>query len=49
MSKENAEQIKEKIREQLNTAIKKGNYLDDQDAILINKFLNKIKNEISSK
>ena len=49
LSKENVEQIKDKIREELNTAIKKEKYLDDQDAILINKFLNKIKREISSK
>tara|TARA_B100000315_G_C14450385_1_gene528818 strand:+ start:600 stop:860 length:261 start_codon:yes stop_codon:yes gene_type:complete len=49
MSKENVGQIKNKIREELNTAIKKENYLNDEDAILINKFLNKIKKEISNK
>tara|TARA_B100000029_G_scaffold496288_1_gene562414 strand:+ start:1409 stop:1672 length:264 start_codon:yes stop_codon:yes gene_type:complete len=47
ISKENSEQIKNKIREEMRNAIKKENYLDKEDAILINQFIEKIKSELS--
>ena len=45
-STENVNQIKEKIKEEMQNAIKKENYLDPEDAKLINKFLKKLQNEI---
>jgi hypothetical protein len=48
-SKENIELIKKKIRSELNYAIKKDKYLDENDAKLINDFLKKIKNELHNK
>ena len=45
-SKENVELIKKKIRSELNYAIKKDKYLDENDSKLINDFLKKIKNEL---
>lgn len=45
-NKEEIEFIKEKIRFELKSAIKKENYLNKEDAILIKKFLIKINNEI---
>jgi len=45
-NKEKIEFIKEKIRFELKSAIKKENYLNKEDAILIKKFLIKINNEI---
>ena len=47
-NKEKIEYFKDKIRGELNNALKKENYLKKEDAILINKFLSKIKKEISS-
>ena len=45
-SKENVELFKNKIREEMLTAIEKENYIDDEDAILIKKFLKKVKSEL---
>ena len=46
-SKENILIIKEKIREEINSSIEKDQILNKEDAILIKKFLNKIKDEIN--
>ena len=46
-SHENLLHTKNKIREELQNAIKKDRYLNEDDAILIKKFLNKIKSEIN--
>ena len=48
-SKENVELIKKKIRSELDYAIKKDKYLDENDAKLINDFLKKIKNELNNR
>lgn len=45
--KQNVENIKEKIRKELRSAIQKDKMLNDSDTLLIKKFLLKIKNEIS--
>ncbi len=47
-SKENIEIIKSKIRDELKTAVNKENYLTQEDAKLINDFLNKIKKELNN-
>ena len=47
-SKENIENIKNKIREELRNAVEKENYLSDDDAKLINEFINKLKQELSN-
>ncbi len=47
-SKENIEIIKSKIRDELKTAVNKENYLTQEDAKLINDFLNKIKKELDN-
>ena len=47
-SKENIEIIKNKIRDELRTAVGKENYLSMEDAQLINKFINKLKQELSN-
>ena len=46
-SKENIENIKNKLRDELKSAVKKENYLGQEDAKLINEFLNKVKKELS--
>ena len=46
-SKENIENIKNKVRDEMKNAISKENYLTPEDAILINKFINKLKKELS--
>tara|TARA_Y100001935_G_C16914916_1_gene317986 strand:- start:154 stop:408 length:255 start_codon:yes stop_codon:yes gene_type:complete len=46
-SHENLLHTKNKIREELQNAIKKDRYLNEDDAALIKKFLNKIKSEIN--
>ena len=46
-SKENIENIKNKIRKELRNAVEKENYLSDDDAKLINEFINKLKQELS--
>ena len=45
-SKGNVNQIKEKIKEEMQNAIEKDNYLNPEDAKLINKFLMKLQKEI---
>ena len=45
-SKENIEFIKNKIRDEINAAIKKDKLLDEQDKKLINNFIKKIKKEL---
>ena len=45
-SKVYVNQIKEKIKEEMQNAIEKENYLNPEDAKLINKFLKKLQNEI---
>ena len=47
-SKENIENIKNKIRKELRNAVEKENYLSPDDAKLINDFLNKLKQELSN-
>ena len=47
-SKENIEIIKNKLRYELKTAVNKENYLTQEDAKLINDFLNKIKKELNN-
>mgnify|MGYP000639537512 FL=1 len=45
-SKESVEIIKTKIRKEMQNAIDKDDYLNDDDAVLINKFLRKIRSEL---
>ena len=47
-SQENIENIKDKIRNELKNAISKENYLTQEDATLINKFINRLKKELSN-
>ena len=47
-SKENIENIKEKLRDELRNAISKENYLKPDDAKLIKEFINKLKKELSN-
>ena len=47
-SQENIENIKDKIRDELKNATNKENYLTQEDAALINKFINKLKKELSN-
>jgi ABC-type dipeptide/oligopeptide/nickel transport system permease component len=47
-SKENLENIKNKIRKELTNAVEKENYLNADDAKLINEFINKLKQELSN-
>lgn len=47
-SKENIENIKNKIRKELRNVVEKENYLSDDDAKLINEFINKLKQELSN-
>ena len=49
VSKENVEYVKNKIRNEIKNAEKKDRYISDEDAILINKFLNKIKSDLKTK
>ncbi len=46
-SKENIENVKNKLREEMKNAVKKENYLNEEDAKLINQFINKIRQELS--
>ena len=46
-SKESVDKIKDKFREELKNAVEKKNYLNQEDAKLINDFINKIKKELS--
>ncbi len=45
-SKENIDSIKDGLRTQINDAIKKDDLIKEEDKILINKFLDKIKKEL---
>ena len=45
-SKENIDSIKDKLRSQINDAIKKEDLIKSEDAALINQFLEKIKKEL---
>jgi len=47
-SKERIEFIKKKLREEMEKGLEKDNILDEKDAVLINKFLFKIKKELNS-
>ena len=48
VSKENVEIIKDKIRDEIRNAINKERYLSEQDAQLINDFLDKIKTDLKN-
>ncbi len=45
-SKENIELVKSKMRKEIQNAIEKEDYINDQDAILIKNFIKKIKSEL---
>ena len=45
-SKENIEVVKNKIRKEMRSAVKKERILNEEDALLIKQFLNKINSEI---
>ena len=45
-SKENLENAKSKVREELKNAIQKDRYLSEEDAVLISDFMKKIKSEL---
>ena len=47
-SQENVSSIKDKIREELNNAIAKDQYINKEDAILINKFIKKIREDLNN-
>ena len=46
LSRENLVQIKMKIRKEMENAVQKENYLQPEDAKLINQFLKKLQSEI---
>ena len=48
ISKEGRKESINKLRDELKKAIKKERYLSKEDALLINEFINKIKNEVES-
>tara|TARA_B100000945_G_C20295626_1_gene555480 strand:+ start:447 stop:713 length:267 start_codon:yes stop_codon:yes gene_type:complete len=48
-SKENIEYIKDKVREEMKNAINKDKYFEEQDAILLRNFLDKISSELKIK
>ncbi|OUW59538.1 MAG: hypothetical protein CBD57_00375 [Candidatus Pelagibacter sp. TMED197] len=47
-SKENIEMIKEKIKNQMEIAINKDEFIKKEDAELINKFINKIQKDLKN-
>lgn len=47
-SKENIELIKNKIRDEINTAIKKDKLLDERDKKLISDFIEKLRKELQN-
>ncbi len=49
ISKEKVESIKLKIKNEMKTAINKENFIKPDDAILINKFLDKIKSDLEKR
>ena len=46
-SKENIENVKNKLRKEMKNAVEKENYLNEEDAKLINQFINKMRQELS--
>ncbi len=46
ISKEKAEDLKIKIKEEMQNAIDKENFIKKEDAVLINKFIEKIKKDL---
>jgi hypothetical protein len=46
-SKENAEQFKNKVREEMKNAVNKDDFIDKEDAMLINKFFSKIRADLA--
>lgn len=48
VSKENVEYIKKKLRDEMQNVDSKDRYISKEDAILINKFLNKIKSDLKA-
>ena len=47
-NKENLEQIKNKIRDELQKGVNKERILEKDDAILLNQFINKIREELGT-
>ena len=47
-NREKVEFFKSKIRDEMRNAIKKDNYLNNEDAILIKEFIDKVKSDLSS-
>ena len=47
-SQENIENMKNKLRDELRSAVSKENYLSPEDAKLINDFINKVKEELAN-
>lgn len=48
LTKEGRKEMVTSIKNEIRKAIKKENYLDQEERILINEFINKIKNELKS-
>ena len=48
-SKENVNFLKDKIRQEIENGLEKENYLNKEDAKLLNDFINKIKSELIAK
>ena len=48
VSKENIEKIKDDLRNQLYTAIEKDEFINKEDAELINAFINKVKKDLKN-
>ena len=48
VSKENIEKIKDDLRNQLYTAVKKDEFINKEDAELINAFIDKIKKDLKN-
>lgn len=46
LSKDSIQILKDKIKDELKTAVEKENYIKPEDAKLLNKFLNKIKSDL---
>ena len=47
ISKEKAEELKNLIREEMQNAINKENYIKPEDALIINQFIEKVKNDLN--
>ncbi len=48
-SKENIEILKSKIKDEMNNAINKDKFISNEDAELINKFIDKLLNDLNKK